>query len=244
VIIMGLDLILGVLVVILAIRGWLQGFVLQAVRLAGLVACVYLADPVRDLAKPHVVGYLPTIRSDLVDRLLWWSASIVSYITLVGVATLAVKLYRRQPIGLAEPDRTDQFAGFLLGTAKGLVVAALIAGGIQKYAVDSIKSVPFAEKQTRDSKVLRWSEQYQPVARILSLPPVRSYVSHIQRMGLNSPQSNAEPNEPALPSVRTASRTPKLELPIPGPTGRDARSVDPEVARAVEEALRQVDRPN
>ncbi|MBV8316403.1 MAG: CvpA family protein [Planctomycetaceae bacterium] len=243
-IIMGFDLILGILVVILAIRGWLKGFVLQAIRLAGLVACVYLADPVRDLAKPHVVGYLPTIRPDLVDRLLWWSASIVSFITLVGVATLAVNLYRRQPIGLAEPDRTDQFAGFLLGTAKGLVVAAFIAAGVQKYAMDSIKSVPFAEKQTRDSMVLRWSERYRPVARIWSLPPVRSYVSHIQRMGLNSPQSNAETNSPALPSVRTAVRTPKLELPVPGLTERDARSVDPEVARAVEEALRQVGRPN
>jgi uncharacterized membrane protein required for colicin V production len=244
VIIMGLDLILGVLVIILAIRGWLKGFVLQAIRLAGLVACVYLADPVRDLAKPHVVGYLPTIRPDLVDRLLWWSASIVSYVTLVGVATLAVKLYRRQLVGLTEPDRTDQVAGFLLGTAKGLVVAAFLAAGIQRYAVDSIKSVPFAEKQTRDSKVLRWSEQYQPVARIWSLPPVRSYVSHVQRMGLNSPQSNAETKETAPPSVRTASRTPKLELPIPGLTGRDTRSVDPEVTRAVEEALRQVGRPN
>ena len=56
---MGLDLALGVIILMAAVRGWLQGFVSQAVRIAGLIACVYLAEPVRDYAKPHVVPYLP-----------------------------------------------------------------------------------------------------------------------------------------------------------------------------------------
>ena len=42
---MGLDVALGVVILIAAIRGWLQGFVYQTVRLAGLVACIYLAAP-------------------------------------------------------------------------------------------------------------------------------------------------------------------------------------------------------
>ena len=56
---MGLDLTLGVIILIAAFRGWFQGFVSQAVRIAGLVACVYLAEPVRDYAKPYVLPYLP-----------------------------------------------------------------------------------------------------------------------------------------------------------------------------------------
>ena len=213
---MGLDLVLGGLVLIMAVRGWLKGFVLQATRLAGVVACVYLADPVRDLAKPHVIGYLPTIRPDLVDRMLWWSSSIVSYVVLVGLATLIVKLYHRQPFGLAEPGRTDQFAGLLLGMAKGLIVAAFLAAGIQKYAIGSLKSVPFADEQTRTSTVLLWSERYRPVARMWSLPPVQSFVAHVQRMGLNSPTEKTTDPEP----VQTASRTPRLQLPTPGRSGR------------------------
>ena len=42
---MGLDLALGGLVLISAIRGWLKGFLVQAIRLAGLVASVYAAGP-------------------------------------------------------------------------------------------------------------------------------------------------------------------------------------------------------
>src|SRR3954447_21456464 len=43
---MGLDLALAVIVLLSAVRGWLKGFVLQAIRLSGIVACVYAADPV------------------------------------------------------------------------------------------------------------------------------------------------------------------------------------------------------
>ena len=56
---MGLDVALGIVILIAAIRGWLQGFVYQAVRLGGMIACVYLAAPVRDQAKPYI---LPTCR--------------------------------------------------------------------------------------------------------------------------------------------------------------------------------------
>ena len=72
---MGLDVALGVVILIAAIRGWLQGFVYQAIRIGGLVACVYLADPVRDQAKPHVLRYLPTIQPEVMDRILWWVAA-------------------------------------------------------------------------------------------------------------------------------------------------------------------------
>src|SRR5260370_34525537 len=88
---MGLDLILAVLVLIEAIRGWLKGFVLQAVRLGALFACVYEATPVRDAVKPHVAEYLKGIRPDLLDRLLWWAACVVSYLVTVGLATRLVR---------------------------------------------------------------------------------------------------------------------------------------------------------
>ncbi len=50
---MWLDVTLGGFILIAAFRGWFQGFVSQTVRIAGLVACVYLAEPVRDYAKPR-----------------------------------------------------------------------------------------------------------------------------------------------------------------------------------------------
>ena len=75
---MGLDIALGVMILLGAIRGWFRGFVLQAIRLGGLVGCVYAAGPIRDQARPHVVP-LPgrSIPPPMLDRMLWWSSAVV-----------------------------------------------------------------------------------------------------------------------------------------------------------------------
>ena len=83
---MGLDLALGGLVLFVAIRGWFRGFVVQAIRLGGLVAAAYAAVPVRDQAKPYALEYFPAMRPELVDRILWWVSAAVSYFVIVGVA--------------------------------------------------------------------------------------------------------------------------------------------------------------
>jgi uncharacterized membrane protein required for colicin V production len=238
---MGLDLALGGLVLVMAIRGWIKGFVLQAIRLVGVVVCVYAADPVRDQVKPRVIGYLPTIQPELVDRMLWWSSAVATYVLLVGVATLAVKLYRRHPYGLVEPSRADQFGGLLLGGTKGVVVAALLVAGIQNYALDHLKGVPRAQEQVRTSRSMQWNERYKPVARVLATMPVQHFVNHVRRMGRNAP---AEAAKDAAP-VQTASRTPKLEWPGPGVEAEaPATEIDREVVEAVEamhEELRKLE---
>lgn len=238
---MGLDLALGLLVLATAVRGYLRGFVLQAIRLGGLVLCVYAADPVRDLAKPEVLPYLPSIKPALVDRGLWWASAILSYVVLVGLATLAVKLYRRQPYGLDEANRNDQLAGAMLGLAKGLVVAAFLASAIDTYALKSFKRMPsWVDAQAKESTALAWNQQYRPAARIWGSDPVRHYVSHVKRMGLNPPGTKADKVEET--PVKTASRTPRLELSSPENSG-----IDPEVLEAVEaikEELHKVETPN
>jgi uncharacterized membrane protein required for colicin V production len=208
---MGLDLALGGIILIAAFRGWFHGFVSQVVRIASLIACVYIADPVRNYAKPYVFPYLASIQSDLVDRLLWWVSAAAIYVVMVGVAMLIVKMTRRPEIpGISRTGRNDQFAGFLLGSAKGLLVAAFVAAGILKYGSKPIETVPWAQDQVKASWGLRWSESYQPVPRIWSARPVRHFVEHIQRMGLQKPGEAAqsvkdEDLEDGAP-VRTASR--------------------------------------
>ena len=81
---------------------------------------VYSAVWVRDYAKPYVVPYLASIESDIVDRLLWWVSAVVTYLLMVSVTTLIVKMTRRPAIpGIPQSDRNDQFAGFLVGGLKG-----------------------------------------------------------------------------------------------------------------------------
>jgi uncharacterized membrane protein required for colicin V production len=229
---MGLDLALGVIVLLAAIRGWLKGFILQAIRLAGLVACVYAADPVRDLARPYVLPHLPSIRPDLGDRLLWWSAAVVSYIVLVGLATSIHKFSQRQAFGIAEPKRNDQYAGFALGALKGTIAVLFLVAGIQKYALDRVKGLGFtwADEQFQSSKLLKWNNEYQPVSRIWASPPVKHFVDHVQRSGLASPASpEAYGGSVAKPLQANSGGPPRLGLP---PAPRE--DFDSELTKAVE----------
>ncbi len=209
---MGLDLALGVIILIAAFRGWFQGFVSQAVRLCALIVSVYLAAYVRDYAKPYVLPSLTSIQPDLVDRILWWVSAVATFLVLVGVTMLVVKMTRRPEIpGISQRGRNDQFAGFFLGGLKGLLAAVFVVAGIQNYAMDQVKNVSWAEEQAKASWALKWNEAYMPARKIWASKPVRHFVDYIQRMGLQRPGASPD-TEPAdaideEDIVRTASRT-------------------------------------
>lgn len=224
---MGLDLTLGGLVLLAGFRGWLRGFTTQAIRLVGLVASAYLAVPARDQIKPYALSYLPTIRPDLVDRLLWWVVAAVCYFTIVGVGSLILAFSRRQPHGLEESSRGDQFAGLGLGILKGALLSAFLLAGLQKYATPYLPKVTWAQGQVKESAVWSWSLKYQPAERVWKSQPVQEFVAHVRKMGMNPPikvEAEAEPGESeaeVVPPVQTASRTPNLAMPsdLPGAGG-------------------------
>ena len=208
---MGLDLALGVVILIAAFRGWLQGFAHQAIRIGALVASVYGAGYVRNYAKPYVQPYLSSIRADLVDRLLWWVVAVLTYLVLVGIASLVAKMTRRPEIpGISQSGRNDQFAGFFVGIVKGVLLACFMAAGIQNYAMDQVKSISWGEEQAKASWALKWNEAFQPARKIWTSRPVQHFVNHIKRMGLLEPGDAAEaPLDSEVTeegSVRTASR--------------------------------------
>jgi uncharacterized membrane protein required for colicin V production len=252
---MGLDVALCIVILIAAIRGWLQGFVYQSVRIGGLIACVYLADPVRDQAKPHILPYLPTIKPELMDRLLWWVAAVLSYVVLVGATTLVLKMTKRPEIPGVPPQRSrnDQFAGFLLGIAKGLLIAAFLTDGIQRYALKPVEAIDWARDQVKSSMALRWDNQYHPASKVWTSVPVQHLVNHIQRMGLPASArpspADAGENSDGDPVVQTASRTiedgAKSAAPIDEPQGAppappavtDSKSpvADPELEKLLDE---------
>jgi uncharacterized membrane protein required for colicin V production len=258
---MGLDVALGVVILIAAIRGWLQGFLYQVIRIGGLVACVYLAAPVRDQAKPYVAQYLPVIPQDLLDHILWWVSASVSYIVLVGAATLVLKMTRRPEIPGIPPQRSrnDQFAGFLLGIAKGAVVAAFLVAALDIYGSKQIATISWADQQAKASLALRWNEQYHPAARIWGSVPVRHFVNHIQRMGLEGQAKSSVPDAAKdghdRPVVQTARKTPsdgsseaaRREDPqggspaAPAPKSAKTKLADPTVEQAIEDIKAALD---
>ncbi len=239
---MGLDLALGMIILVAALRGWLKGFVSQAVRISGFIACFYLADPVREQVRPYILSKLPAIEAGLLDRILWWVAAVVSYIVLVGLTTLAIQLTRTPPPkGVLQTRSDDRFGGLLVGVAKGLLVAAFLAAAVEKYGTEIARNIPWAERQTTGSFALKWNAQYQPAPRIWAAPPVRNFVEHIQRNGLKSPtEAEAEKRVARQNSVEAeaGTRLPRLELPSAEASSPDtaagALDLNPDLVNEIE----------
>ncbi|WP_337173458.1 CvpA family protein [Paludisphaera sp.] len=233
---MGLDLALGAVILIAAIRGWLRGFVGQAIRIAGFVACFYLASPVRDQARPYVLERLPKVDPALMDRILWWTSAAAAYVVIVGTTTLLVRLARRpDPSGKAEARRDDRFAGLILGAGKGALVAVFLLAAFQKYAGELRDRIGWVGDMADGSKALEWNREYDPAPKIWESVPVRRFVDHIRRNGLSKPTEGpvaseadgqvAEARDPESPRP-----IPRLELPEP-PAATD---FDPEILADLE----------
>jgi uncharacterized membrane protein required for colicin V production len=252
---MGLDLALGAMVLIGALRGWFKGFVSQAIRIASFVACFYLADPVRDQARPYVLAKLPAIDPALMDRIVWWVSVVVSYVILVGLATLAIKLTRSpQPPespkspGVPISRRDNQFGGMILGTAKALLFAAIIAAGVHKYADEFVGNAPWAQRQLVGSHALSWTATYRPIPRLWATEPVQQFVAHIQLNGLRD-RSEGEGEkklaERAAVEEGAVGSPPRLELtPEREPSPEQTPAGDPELnelAREIEEIKSQLE---
>ena len=228
---MGLDIALGVLIFVSALRGWFKGFFLQALGLGGLVACVYLADPLRDFARPHAAQYLPGVRVELLDKLLWWAMAAAGYVFLTGTGRWVLKAYRRRPYGEVEPNRGDQGAGFVLGAAKGALAMAFLASGLNKHADSYLKQGGTVEEQVRTSQALALETKYTPAAKIWGSAPVQTFVGRVRSRGLWEQEVDAPKGDEPTP-VRTASRPRSLDIPAP----QDPRS--PRFAEALDAAMK------
>lgn len=215
---MGLDLVLGAIVLLAAVRGWFRGFTSQAVRIVSFIACFYLAGPIREEIRPYIVPRLGAIDPALVDRIFWWVSAVIGYVLMLAFLSLSIKMMTVPPEpGEPKIRKPDRFGGMLLGVGKGLIVAALLGAAVLKFSEDLARHVPWAERQTQGSIALRWTQQYQPVPRVWAAPPVRHFVEHIQRNGLGH-TIDAEPAKAVADRTAgdsTASNSlPRLDLPV------------------------------
>ena len=242
---MGLDIALGIVVGIAAIRGWFKGFLRQAIPLGALVGCIYAADPLRDLGRPHAAQYFPKIGPEVMDRLLWWTAAALSYVFVTGVCLSVVKSMRKRTYGDPEPNRADQGAGFTLGALKGVIAASFLAAGVAKYAPMASPVFPIAEEQSRTSRAMGWQAEYQPAQRMWASPPVQALIDRVKTRGMwADPAKGHEapaPTEVARPAplpateppLRTASERPKT-MSLPGTLDPDS----PDFARRLREVMK------
>lgn len=234
---MGLDVVLGVIILLWAVRGWFKGFARQAIGLGALVAAVYLAAPIRDVARPYVSNYLPSLRADVIDRLIWWTSAVLAAVVLSGLGGWMLRWKKKpaNPYAPSEPNRADQGAGFLLGALKGSIAVSFLAAAFNQYVPKELEANSIVEEQRKASRALVWSKEYQPADKLWKSQPAQAFVGEVRRNGLweeaveagpareadegsstaNAPLETPKATSPEAggESVRTARRTPALEVP-------------------------------
>lgn len=249
---MGLDVALGVVVLVLALRGWFRGFFAQAIRLGGLVGAIYAAGPLRDLVRPAVAERLGSMPPEVLDRILWWGSSAVAFVLITGTAGMMLSSYQRRKArerterGLPNPGyRGDQSAGFLLGAAKGLIVVAVLAAGIAHYAPDYLKAGGWVGDQVGTSKALALSERYQPARRLWEVPAVQDFVAHVRRMGIEGPASTVDRSEGKPRAVAVDDRPRSRPAPLEIGRGEPSSGLsEADLKRALDEVRRDLERLN
>ena len=241
---MGLDLALGAVVLLAAIRGWARGFLLQAVRLAAMVGSVFAAGPIRDVARPYAREHIPTMAPDVLDKLLWWTAAVVTAVVASGVASAIVRGAKNRGDRESGGGDADRGAGLLMGAAKGLIVASFLAAGIDRYSAKYLGEVPWAREQIEKSRGMQFSQTYRPAMRLWESAPVRRFVAHVRQAGLSTPEPAGGATESADSRLLHAP-APSAAIPpalsLPGPLPLDPAS--PDFLRDLDKAFGQDETP-
>lgn len=200
---MGLDLLAGLIVLFGAIRGYFRGFFIPLVKLGALVGSVYLAEPLRDYARPHVEPYFPAIDPTTFGRLSWWAALLVGYIATASVSCGLLRL----TVERGDPERrgagTDRLLGFLFGAAKGAaMVGVLLTALLWKESL--IKQAPGGETLLANSRAIGWTRIYDPCGKLWVWPPFVHLRSEIYENGWFPPES--DPEKKSTESVASEDR--------------------------------------
>ena len=152
---------------------------------------------------------------------------------MAGLATTIVKLLKAKPYN-AEPERdaADQGGGFLLGAAKGAIVASFLFWGLQQHEDAAEKLGPWVQKQVATSRGLVLSRTHRPAERLWNAPPVQSFVTRVKSRGMWSPSPIKPPPAPSA----------ELTEPVQASVGRGTTMELPKLDPASPDFLRDLDR--
>ena len=165
-----IDVGLGTIIGLFALMGLFQGIVRQLFRLGGLVLVIVYA---RFLAEP--IG-------QWLSEIIEWNPLLVYYIALVGGAILVyflcsfvgIAFHRRISKG-GVTGSANRFLGMLLGAAKGLLIAFVIASLIEMVPAESMGGWPAVQSQVQDSFLLKRLHPLNPLPELKFLRHVNDY---------------------------------------------------------------------
>lgn len=157
------DLIVLGIVALFGVRGAFKGFAWQAVRTAGLVGAIFVANlfyPRLESWLADVAGFVPA------KAVIAWLALFVGVFLLVGVfAYMARGMVRSARLGSA-----DRALGLLLGATMGFLLATI---GFAVYA--SWKDDASLRETFAGARSIRWMASAVRAVKPLAPEPIRDH---------------------------------------------------------------------
>lgn len=117
----GVDIVVGVICLILAIRGAFKGFVWQTVRTLGAIGALWAATLLHEPVGTWLVERLDFIPASWSDFVGWVSVAIGVWLVVSFIAHLA-----RGVIRSADLTGGDRVLGFVLGAVLGIALSTFL----------------------------------------------------------------------------------------------------------------------
>lgn len=159
---MGLDVFFGVVVLLMALRGYSKGFANQMIQITGIVVGVIFAGQVADYLFPQIGKYMNPIPETLKMPILYFICMMTIWLVISVVCSTYLMRYRNKVFGENKPSGGDRFFGIGLGLAEGALVCLIMIYGIHLLP-EGIRNLDLVKKQIDESGAIKTAAQYPVV---------------------------------------------------------------------------------
>lgn len=206
---MTIDAIVGIIIVVFGLLGWMRGAIRQIIQLCALLA-VIIAAPTLGRSMPSLmrsVGiHLPEPIAALAGLLL---AALLLFVGVSLAGTLLVYALRPKP-RVPALSRANRLAGCLLGAAKGTVAAVVglsILVSVPERATDGWPG--WARDGMHSSTCIYWVRRWNPLAWGWPIDDLGAVLDRLRQHPWHGVQpGNETPAPPQSPDARQQSAEP------------------------------------
>lgn len=135
------DITIAAIVLILGIKGFVNGFIKEVAGLVGLVVGVFLASRLSDRAATVIDSNFLHLQNNALLKLLGFLTILgMVWLTAIIIGAIFSKLINH------EPTLISRFLGFLSGAGKYFIIFALIVTALSNVQLAKDKLYKFVEK--------------------------------------------------------------------------------------------------
>lgn len=175
---MWIDVAMGLVLALGALRGFRVGFAKPMVHLTGLVAGLLAAEPLSHWVAEHAGERLAFLPAAIRPAALFFACLVAMYAVLTLVGCSYLRWYRTQFLGENKPSFGDRFVGIGLGLVKGAIVIYIAAFGASRF-VPALLHHESVREMIAASKGVPLLRRHQPIEWVLRTEHAQRVARHL-----------------------------------------------------------------